>query len=155
MLQQAWRNFSLLLTRITLDFFMSVYRPKYSIWGWVLITESKKNYQYSHFLLKILMNFSQKFTWFINSLIIVSRVTFFFWLDYSLLSVSFYLCFCLNRLTTRAFPSERQTFPLYAEGIIKTKIIREGKTQMPHDDTKLRKPKTQSKLRKTAIIAGV
>ena len=26
---------------------------------------------------------------------------------------------------------------------------------MPHGDTKLRKPKTQSKLRKTAIIAGV
>ena len=149
MLQQAWRNFSLLLTGIILDFFMSVYRPKYSIWDWVLITESKKNYQYSHFLLKILMNFIQRITWFIDSLIIVSPVTFFLWLaTWFSITLHFwmflFISFCLNRLTTRVFPSERQTFLLYAKVIIKTKRTRQGKTQIPHGDTELRKAGTQS-----------
>ena len=43
----------------------------------------------------------------------------------------------------RVFPSERQTI-VYAKVIIKTKKIRQGKTKIPHRDTELRKPETQS-----------
>ena len=43
----------------------------------------------------------------------------------------------------RVFPSERQAI-LYAKVIIKTKKIRPGKIQIPHRDTELRKPDTQS-----------
>ena len=60
------------------------------------------------------------------------------WPYNSILRVSFYLFFCLNLLTMRLFPSERQTF-IYVKVIIKTK-----RTQMPHGDTELRKPQTQS-----------
>ena len=44
----------------------------------------------------------------------------------------------------RVFHSERRTFLLYVKVIIKTKRLRQGKTQMPHGDTELRKPETQS-----------
>ena len=44
----------------------------------------------------------------------------------------------------RVFPLERQTFILYVEVIIKTKRLRQGKTQMHNRDTELRKPETQS-----------
>ena len=53
-----------------------------------------------------------------------------------------FISFCLNRLTTTVFPPKRQTFLLYAKVIIKTRRIRQGKTQIPQRGTELRKPET-------------
>ena len=101
------------------------------------------------FFAKNFDEFYSRITWFIDSLIIVSPVTFFLWLaTWFSITLHFwvflFISFCLNRLTTRVFPLERQTFLLYAKVIIKTKRTRQGKTQIPHGDTELRKAGTQS-----------
>ena len=82
-----WINIGVNISRLVVKFpgiilvYMSVYQPKYSIKDWVLITQSKTKLSIFSFFLKFLMNFIQKITWLINSVIIINEVTFFLWLD--------------------------------------------------------------------------